>query len=293
MAIQDLLKTLGQRVGTGLERMGATTDPTLSPEAQRLAGIQNLSRALRRTGATLSGDPQRMALQAQEDERLRQRRLDEERKRKLMAFAQQDPFLARMYEVFGEQGLREGYVRKEQIEQQEQINTRLNEAIDKSDFSATEKEMLKLLDIKDKSQFLQENIIPQVEVVPVDIKKLNQLRLLRGKFDENSPNYDPTYTEKQFKQEASILGVSSTLLDPPKEKFITDYMKTITTQYKAFGRPQFTQAQAREMAETMYEEIYGNQTTVPEDPEDLNDSEKSIDLGDLSELGVDSLDGSL
>lgn len=73
MAIQDLLQRLGQRVGTGLERMGATTDPTLSPEAQRLAGIQNLSQALRRTGATLSGDPRRMALQAQEDERLRQK----------------------------------------------------------------------------------------------------------------------------------------------------------------------------------------------------------------------------
>lgn len=77
MAIQDLLQRLGQRVGTGFERMGATTDPRLSPEAQRLAGIQNLSQALRRTGATLSGDPQRMALQAQEDERLRQRRLRE------------------------------------------------------------------------------------------------------------------------------------------------------------------------------------------------------------------------
>ncbi len=77
MAIQDLLQRFGQRVGTGFERMGAVTDPTLSPEAQRLAGIQNLSRALRRTGATLSGDPQRMALQAQEDEALRQRRLRE------------------------------------------------------------------------------------------------------------------------------------------------------------------------------------------------------------------------
>ncbi len=86
MAIQDLLRTLGQRVGTGLERMGATTDPTLSPEAQRLAGIQNLSQALRRTGATLSGDPQRMALQAQEDERLRQRRLAEDQKRRLNQF---------------------------------------------------------------------------------------------------------------------------------------------------------------------------------------------------------------
>ena len=86
MAIQDLLRTLGQRVGTGLERMGATTDPTLSPEAQRLTGIQNLSQALRRTGATLSGDPQRMALQAQEDERLRQRRLAEDQKRRLNQF---------------------------------------------------------------------------------------------------------------------------------------------------------------------------------------------------------------
>ena len=86
MAIQDLLRTLGQRASTGLERMGATTDPRLSPAAQRLAGIQNLSQALRRTGATLSGDPQRMALQAQEDERLRQRRLAEDQKRRLNQF---------------------------------------------------------------------------------------------------------------------------------------------------------------------------------------------------------------
>ena len=62
MAIQDLLRTLGQRASTGLERMGATTDPRLSPAAQRLAGIQNLSQALRRTGATLSGDPQRIGI---------------------------------------------------------------------------------------------------------------------------------------------------------------------------------------------------------------------------------------
>ncbi len=86
MAIQDLLRTLGQRASTGLERMGATTDPRLSPAAQRLAGIQNLSQALRRTGATLSGDPKRMALQAQEDERLRQRKLAEDQKRRLNQF---------------------------------------------------------------------------------------------------------------------------------------------------------------------------------------------------------------
>jgi hypothetical protein len=114
--LQNFLQSLGQRVGTGFERMGATTDPRLSPEAQRLAGIQNLSQALRRTGATLSGDPQRMALQAQEDERLRQRRLDEQRKRELMAFAQQDPSLAKMYEVFGEQGLRQEVLRQRSMQ---------------------------------------------------------------------------------------------------------------------------------------------------------------------------------
>ena len=91
MAIQDLLRTLGQRVGTGFERMGATTDPRLSPEEQRFAGIQNLSQALRRAGATLSGDPQRMALQAQEDERLRQRRLAEDQKRRMTQIITSNP----------------------------------------------------------------------------------------------------------------------------------------------------------------------------------------------------------
>ncbi len=94
MAIQNLqnfLQSLGQRVGTGFERMGATTDPRLSPEAQRLAGIQNLSQALRRTGATLSGDPQRMALQAQEDEALRQRRLAEDQKRRMTQIITSNP----------------------------------------------------------------------------------------------------------------------------------------------------------------------------------------------------------
>ena len=94
MAIQNLqnfLQSLGQRVGTGFERIGATTDPRLSPEEQRFAGIQNLSQALRRTGATLSGDPQRMALQAQEDEALRQRRLAEDQKRRMTQIITSNP----------------------------------------------------------------------------------------------------------------------------------------------------------------------------------------------------------
>jgi len=124
--------------------------------------------------------------------------------------------------------------------------------------------------------------IEKKEDIPVDIRKLNELRLLRSKFDENSPNYDPTYTKEKYKQEASILGVSSTLFDPSKEKFITDYMKTISTQFKdSLGKPQYTQEEARSMAESMYESIYGIDITTPKN---LDKSEDVIDLGTLNEI---------
>lgn len=64
MAIQDLLRTLGQRVGTGLERMA--TDER--------SGLENLGRAFEIAGARLSGDPRRMAFIAQQQENERRRK---------------------------------------------------------------------------------------------------------------------------------------------------------------------------------------------------------------------------
>tara|TARA_Y100001963_G_scaffold40809_1_gene57239 strand:- start:1027 stop:1746 length:720 start_codon:yes stop_codon:yes gene_type:complete len=64
MAIQDLLRTLGQRASTGLERMA--TDER--------SGLENLGRAFEIAGARLSGDPRRMAFIAQQQENEKRRK---------------------------------------------------------------------------------------------------------------------------------------------------------------------------------------------------------------------------
>ena len=82
MAIGDFLKGVGQRVGRGLTEVGGY-DPMqqVSPEEARMrrqAGIENLQRSLGRSAAIMSGDPQRLALSAQQDEAAKQERLLQE-----------------------------------------------------------------------------------------------------------------------------------------------------------------------------------------------------------------------
>jgi len=73
MAIQDLLRTLGQRASTGLERMA--TDER--------SGLENLGRAFEIAGARLSGDPRRMAFISQQQENERRRKEIELEKAKI------------------------------------------------------------------------------------------------------------------------------------------------------------------------------------------------------------------
>jgi hypothetical protein len=88
--------------------------------------LRQLSDALNIATAQLSGDPQRMqmALGMQQS-----RKLQEEaaaRQQKLQQFAQANPSLAKMYELFGEKGLQQGYLQQQEqqqklIERQQQI----------------------------------------------------------------------------------------------------------------------------------------------------------------------------
>ena len=88
--------------------------------------LRQLSDALNMATAQLSGDPQRMqmALGMQQS-----RKLQEEaaaRQQKLQQFAQANPSLAKMYELFGEKGLQQGYLQQQEqqqklIERQQQI----------------------------------------------------------------------------------------------------------------------------------------------------------------------------
>lgn len=77
MAIADMLKSFGQGIDRGFTKIGGY-DPSqqVSPEEalmRKNAGIEALQRTLGRSSAILSGDPQRLALSAQQDEAARKK----------------------------------------------------------------------------------------------------------------------------------------------------------------------------------------------------------------------------
>ncbi|MDA8977589.1 hypothetical protein N9F71_01050 [bacterium] len=82
MAIGDLLKSLGQGIDRGFTKIGGY-DPSqqVSQEEafrRKNIGIENLQRTLGRSAAIMSGDPQRLALSAQQDKAAKQERLLQE-----------------------------------------------------------------------------------------------------------------------------------------------------------------------------------------------------------------------
>lgn len=118
MAIGDLLKSLGQGIDRGFTKIGGY-DPSqqVSPEEafrRKNIGIENLQRTLGRSAAIMSGDPQRLALSAQQDEAAKLARKQQEREKSLQSLAQTNPELAKMYELFGEKGLQQGYLRQQE-----------------------------------------------------------------------------------------------------------------------------------------------------------------------------------
>jgi hypothetical protein len=124
MAIGDLLKSLGQGIDRGFTKIGGY-DPSqkVSPEEafrRKNIGIENLQRTLGRSAAIMSGDPQRLALSAQQDEAAKLARKQQEREKSLQSLAQTNPELARMFELFGEKGLQQGYLRQQEALEKEQ-----------------------------------------------------------------------------------------------------------------------------------------------------------------------------
>ncbi len=118
MAIGDLLKSLGQGIDRGFTKIGGY-DPSqqVSQEEafrRKNIGIENLQRTLGRSAAIMSGDPQRLALSAQQDEAAKLARKQQEREKSLQSLAQTNPELAKMYELFGEKGLQQGYLRQQE-----------------------------------------------------------------------------------------------------------------------------------------------------------------------------------
>ena len=114
MAIGDFFTGLGQRVGRGLTAVGGY-DPMqqVSPEEaarRRQEGLSALQRSLGRSSAILSGDPRRVQFAEQQMQMA-------ERQKTLQTLAQTNPELAKMYELFGEKGLQQAYLRQQEQEE--------------------------------------------------------------------------------------------------------------------------------------------------------------------------------
>lgn len=160
-----------------------------------------------------------------------------------------------------------------------QSEAEINKAIDESNLPESQKRLLKAMDLASKTKVLVEAQTQRPEAVPADIQKLERFGLLKSKLDEDSPNYDPTYTVEMLNQEASLLGVNARLLDQSKNQFIVDYIKDRGKLKTLGGQPLYNDAQLKTMAEETYNLIYGNNTSPTNDA--VDDADEPIDLGSL------------
>jgi len=108
-----------------------------------------------------------------------------------------------------------------------------------------------------KKAYVERELKPQT--VPADIQKLDEIRASRQKLNPNSPTFDPSYTEDQFRQDASALGVSANLLGKSKKEFIAEYMKQMRTMKGITGQPLYSTEQLKIDAESAYDAIYGEE----------------------------------
>ena len=165
-----------------------------------------------------------------------------------------------------------------------QSEAEINKAIDESNLPESQKRLLKAMDLATKTKVLYEAQTQKPEDVPADIQKLERFGFLKSKLDEDSPNYDPTFTPEMLNQSASILGVNAQLLDKSKNQFIADYMKEKGKLKTFTGQMAYSNTELKAMAEEAYGLIYGDNTSPTNNAvnDAVNDAgEPIIDLGRL------------
>ena len=243
----------------------------LTPEEQ-LQRRQNLGVGLAALSETLQGgDPVARTLGLQQQfEQQEAEKLAKQKEAKMQELQEgffKDPKYQDMAKIYGMEFAFQQREADTQAEMQAQANQKFLDAVKGTVYEG-------LADIVGVDQARQ--AYAQTELsskpVPADIQKLNQLAALREKLNPQSPSYDKNYTEKQFQQDASILGVSSNLFSGSKTDFIKDYMKQMRTMKTQSGRPLYTDEELKTMAESTYELIY---------PPITVEDEEVIDLGKL------------
>jgi hypothetical protein len=187
---------------------------------------------------------------------------------------------ARLSDAFGGRDIGARSAIRKETQEMTQRETQLNKAIDESNLSEDQKRIIKPLSLDDKSKIIYQLQTQTAAAIPADIQKLERFGLLKTKLDENSPNYDPSYTADRLNQDASILGVNAQLLDQTKNQYISDYMKEKGKLKSLTGQMTYSNKELRDMAEESYNLVYGNDTTPPNNAVD-DTGEEIVDLGSL------------
>ena len=213
MAIADMLKSFGQGIDRGFTKIGGY-DPSqqVSPEEalmRKNAGIEALQRTLGRSSAILSGDPQRLALSAQQDEAARLGKTQQERQKSLQAFAQTNPELAKMYELFGEKGLQQGYLRQQERQESLAGSQQQIQGLQNAGFTEQEINMV-LAGLKPKDVIeLRTEPLQDFELkTPEDLtKEVEQEKLDNPEQLEKLKNIDQAFSLADTVQQAVNVGI--------------------------------------------------------------------------------------
>ena len=109
----------------------------------------------------------------------------------------------------------------------------------------------------------------KTQKLPADLQKLETLTQLRQRVID-----DPSYTEDQYQQDATLLGVNQSFLKG-KQEFITEYAKQLRGMKDGLGNPLYKdENEINQLANQAYDLYF------PKEPVNLPESdEEVIDLG--------------
>jgi hypothetical protein len=276
MAIQDLLKSFGQRLGSGLTQVGGY-DPMqqVSPEEaarRRLEGLSALQRGLGKSAAILSGDPRRQQFFQEQDEE-RKARLEEQKLQKLVEDFFKDPKYKNMVKIGGF----DFAFKQQQADIERSEEEKANQAFRDSVKGTAYEDLIDVVGFETARDAYIANEL-KTQKLPADLQKLETLTKLRQKVID-----DPSYTEDQYQQDATLLGVNQSFLKG-KQEFITEYAKQLRGMKDSLGNPFYKDKEEQTAEEQIYEQAkQAYDIFFPKEPTNTSKSnEEPIDLGTLN-----------
>lgn len=268
---QGLLGNLKQRGQTFITRLGGISpaDQAMATQAQldeaRFRGRKEL--ASRLSDALLGKDIGAGAARRQERQLAMIQKENEEKRQKLVEDFFKDPKYKNMVKIGGF----DFAFKQQQADIERSEEEKANQAFRDSVKGTEYEDLIDVVGFETARDAYIANEL-KTQKLPADLQKLETLTQLRQQVID-----DPNYTEDQYQQDATLLGVNQSFLKG-KQEFITEYAKQLRGMKDRFGKPLYKdENQINELAKQAYEIYY------PKEPTNTSESdEEPIYLGTLN-----------